>query len=77
MKLFSNTRYIPLWLAVAIGFATGACHSVQPYQRAYLNDHEMRFGASGANGAEDSFQIYREGASGGGSHSVSGGCGCN
>ena len=53
-----------------------ACESVKPYQRAYLNDHEMQPGQRGGQLFEENVQVYREGATGGGSSKASGGCGC-
>ena len=54
-----------------------SCESVRPYQRAYLNDYEMKPGQPGSRKFEEQAQAYREGASGGGSSKTSGGCGCN
>ena len=55
----------------------GSCQVVKPYQRVYLNDHEMRSGQRAAEKQERNAESYREGASGGGSGKTSGGCGCN
>ncbi|TAE50347.1 MAG: DUF4266 domain-containing protein [Bacteroidetes bacterium] len=52
------------------------CSSVKPWQRAYLNDHEMKLGRGNLEKFQDAAHMYREGASGGGGKS-SGGCGCN
>jgi Domain of unknown function (DUF4266) len=57
--------------------ALSACQVVKPYQRVYLNDHEMRPGQRTSAKHERNALSYREGASGGGSGKVSGGCGCN
>jgi len=54
-----------------------SCQPVKPYQRSYLNDHEMQFGQQGAKVLEENTQVYREGAMGGGGSKTSGGCGCN
>lgn len=54
-----------------------ACQPVKPYQRVYVNDHEMQPGQHGAASFEENVQVYREGSSGGGSSKTSGGCGCN
>lgn len=54
-----------------------SCEAVKPYQRAYVNDYEMKPGQLGSRGFEEQVQAYREGASGGGSSKTSGGCGCN
>jgi hypothetical protein len=53
------------------------CESVRPYQRIYLNDHEMKPGQPETRRFEEQVQAYREGASGGGTSKTSGGCGCN
>lgn len=63
---------IPLFTLAAY-----ACESVKPYQRVYLNDHEMLPGYSKAGRMEENMQNYREGASGGAGMKTSGGCGCN
>jgi hypothetical protein len=54
-----------------------ACESVKPYQRAYVNDREMKMGQRGARTFDSNVQAYRESAVGGGSKKASGGCGCN
>ena len=54
-----------------------SCTTVKPYQRAYLNDANMKPGQSGTEQFAESAHSYREGASGGGSGKTSGGCGCN
>jgi hypothetical protein len=54
-----------------------ACQVVKPYQRAYLNDHEMQLGPRASQKHDVNALTYREGASGGGSGKTSGGCGCN
>lgn len=69
-------RFRFLMIAV-VSLLFTACESVKPYQRVYLNDHEMQPGAQGAAVFEVNVQTYREGASGGGSSKMSGGCGCN
>ena len=63
--------------AIAICFSLPGCESVKPYQRAYLNDYEMKPGQPGSRRFEEQVQAYREGSSGGGSSKSSGGCGCN
>jgi hypothetical protein len=55
----------------------GACTTVKPYQRQYLNDENMQLGKAGIDKIDESAQTYREGSSGGGSGKGSGGCGCN
>lgn len=54
-----------------------SCVSLKPYERIYVNDPEMQFGAD----ATDNFRNYvfkiREGSTPAGSGKASGGCGCN
>ncbi|MEN7546657.1 DUF4266 domain-containing protein [Rapidithrix thailandica] len=67
-------KLIPL---LAILLFLFSCKPVKPYQRAYLNDHEMQLGTKPLESFEDNFQSYREGASGGMGKKSGGGCGCN
>lgn len=54
-----------------------ACSSVKPYQKSKLNDADMILSARKAQKFEQSFQLYREGASGANGGKSGGGCGCN
>ena len=54
-----------------------SCATVQPYQKNYLNDNEMNLSARKTERFENSFQSYREGASGANGGKTGGGCGCN
>jgi len=54
-----------------------SCVAVKPYQKVYLNDEDMLLGAGSLANFEQSFQSYREGASGANGGKVGGGCGCN
>ena len=66
-----------LAIAVFLFFSAIGCQSVKPYQRTYLNDHEMQAGQKSAAKPEQNAMSYREGATGGGGGKASGGCGCN
>ena len=55
----------------------GACTSVKPYQKSRLNDSEMQLTARKVEKTENSFQTYREAASGANGGKTGGGCGCN
>lgn len=61
------------------GLAGGlaGCTPVKPYQRAYLNDERMQTGQRLSAKPAASVHNYREGSTGGGGGTVSGGCGCN
>ncbi|WP_276134035.1 DUF4266 domain-containing protein [Polluticoccus soli] len=54
-----------------------SCASVKEYQKQYLNDSEMELSARKTEKFENSFQSYREGASGANGGKTGGGCGCN
>jgi len=68
LKIFSTF----LLLLTASG-----CKSVKEYQKIYLNDAEMELSMRKVQQTENSFQLYREGASGGNGGKSGGGCGCN
>lgn len=54
-----------------------SCASVKPYQKNRLNDADMVLSARKVQKFEQSFQLYREGASGANGGKSGGGCGCN
>ena len=54
-----------------------ACATVKPYQRAYLNDERMQAGQPAIAQPDSHMHTYREGSTGGGGGTSSGGCGCN
>lgn len=63
--------------AMAILVCLTSCASVKPYQKNRINDAEMDLSARKAQKFEQSFQLYREGASGANGGKSGGGCGCN
>lgn len=54
-----------------------SCSTIKPYQRAYLDDTEMKFGADHAERFELKAFTYREGSVNIVKTKSSGGCGCN
>lgn len=54
-----------------------SCSPVKQYQKNRLNDAEMELSARKSQKFEQSFQLYREGASGANGGKSGGGCGCN
>ena len=54
-----------------------SCESVKPYQKSKINDSEMILAYRKIQKTENSFQTYREGASGASGGKTGGGCGCN
>ncbi len=63
--------------SMAILVCLASCTSVKPYQKNRINDAEMELSARKAQKFEQSFQLYREGASGANGGKSGGGCGCN
>lgn len=76
MKL-SKTFFFLSITAFSIISMLSACSSVKPYQKNKLNDADMILSARKAQKFEQSFQLYREGASGANGGKSGGGCGCN
>lgn len=72
MKVNKNVFYGGLILLLLSG-----CKVVKEYQKIYINDAEMELSLRKAQQFENSFQLYREGASGANGGKTSGGCGCN
>lgn len=66
-----------LFLLIMVVFAFASCKSVKEYQKSRLNDSEMELSARKTQRFEQSFQSYREGASGANGGKSGGGCGCN
>jgi hypothetical protein len=60
-----------------VNSAITSCVAVKPYQKNRLNDAEMELAARKSQKFEQSFQLYREGASGANGGKSGGGCGCN
>lgn len=54
-----------------------SCTTVKEYQKSRLNDSEMILSNRKIERTENSFQTYREGASGANGGKTGGGCGCN
>ena len=54
-----------------------SCESVKHYQKSKINDSEMILANRKIQKTENSFQTYREGASGASGGKTGGGCGCN
>lgn len=72
------TRVRPiLWIGLAYAGLLASCTTVKPYQKNRLNDAEMELASRKAQKFEQSFQLYREGASGANGGKSGGGCGCN
>jgi len=76
MKI-SKTFFLSLLAAIFFGSMLTSCSSVKPYQKSKINDADMILSARKAQKFEQSFQLYREGASGANGGKSGGGCGCN
>jgi Domain of unknown function (DUF4266) len=69
---------------IKIGFAfcfllasASSCVTVKEYQKSRINDSEMELSSRKSEKFEQSFYLYREGASGANGGKSGGGCGCN
>lgn len=54
-----------------------SCNSVKEYEKAKINDPDMKLTARTAERYETTFQVYREAAAGANGGKSGGGCGCN
>ena len=69
---------VPVFIyALTLTSLMSACSTVKPYQKNKLNDAEMTLTSRKVQKFEQSFQLYREGASGANGGKSGGGCGCN
>lgn len=74
-KIIKLKIYSIFLLLGGVGFTS--CESVKPYQKSKINDSEMVLANRKIQKTENSFQTYREGASGASGGKTGGGCGCN
>lgn len=72
-----TSRRLLFFCAFASAGLFQRCAAVKPYQRAYLNDERMQAGQRPVGQADSHVHTYREGSTGGGGGTSSGGCGCN
>jgi hypothetical protein len=72
-----SKQLMQLLMILFIVALTASCRTVKEYQKSRLNDGEMVLGNRKVEKTENSFQTYREGASGGNGGKTGGGCGCN
>ncbi len=64
-------------LALSLSASLASCVTVKEYQKSRINDSEMELSARKSEKFEQSFYLYREGASGANGGKSGGGCGCN
>ncbi|MGD9977186.1 MAG: DUF4266 domain-containing protein [Bacteroidales bacterium] len=64
-------------MLLVAGVSLSSCATVKAYQKAYLNDEDMKLGPLRLEAYENSIESYREGASGANGGKTGGGCGCN
>ena len=65
---------------ILISFITlliGSCTVLKPYERVYVNEPEMKTGATSDKNFENYFESIREGSVAATGKKGSGGCGCN
>ena len=77
MKHFTIRKALAAALLLAGPLALPGCVSVAAYQKAYLNDEDMKLATRKVETPEVNFESYREGAGGANGGKVGGGCGCN
>lgn len=71
-------RYIKIMGAFGCFLSVlSSCTSVKEYQKSRINDSEMELSSRKSEKFEQSFYLYREGASGANGGKSGGGCGCN
>ncbi len=64
-------------LSLSLLASLSSCVTVKEYQKSRINDSEMELSARKSEKFEQSFYLYREGASGANGGKSGGGCGCN
>jgi len=74
---FSKCALVVLCSGIALLSSLSACSTIKPYQKNKLNDAEMTLSSRKVQKFEQSFHLYREGASGANGGKSGGGCGCN
>ena len=70
-------KIVRLLILISSLFYLYSCASPKAYQKIYLNDADMELAPKKVEKFENSFQVYREGASGANGGKSGGGCGCN
>jgi hypothetical protein len=71
-----RSLYTVFSFSLLISVLMASCTTVKPYQRAYVNDENMKLGKRSIDSFDDNIHAYREGSAGAGGK-ASGGCGCN
>lgn len=66
-----------IFMLFCFSFFLFSCAQVKGYERAHLNDEEMKQSVKTCAHFENYYQVIREGASGAGGGKTGGGCGCN
>ncbi|MCX2574638.1 DUF4266 domain-containing protein [Pedobacter sandarakinus] len=74
---FSKRFFLAGFVAITALTMLSSCSSVKPYQKSKINDADMSLSSRKVQKFEQSFQLYREGASGANGGKSGGGCGCN
>ena len=66
-----------LLILLLLSMFLSSCVAVKPYEKVNINDPDMKLTDRKALKFHTTFQVYREGASGGNGGKSGGGCGCN
>ncbi len=66
-----------LLIIILLSLLLSSCVMVKEYEKVNINDPDMSLADRKSKKFNTSFQVYREGASGGNGGKSGGGCGCN
>jgi hypothetical protein len=66
-----------LYFSIMCFILLQSCTAVKEFQKSRINDSEMELSSRKSEKFEQSFYLYREGASGANGGKSGGGCGCN
>ena len=72
-----NKRNYFITITLLTLLTLSSCVVVKPYEMVNINDPDMELADRKSKKFHTSFQVYREGASGGNGGKSGGGCGCN
>lgn len=72
-----NSMKIRYFLIIPALMILASCVNVKPYQKAHLNQEDMKLSPRKLETYDNAIESYREGVSGASGGKTGGGCGCN
>lgn len=72
MRKLKNIVFISFCIVIL-----GSCAEVKSFQKAHVNNEDMKLSPRKLETYDNSIESYREGASGANGGKTGGGCGCN